>query len=75
MEGVQTVVGTPYLGKTSLFRDFLFNDRMLNSDDTEFCHRLGNHGKMVYRSSDLCYEIFQNHISPISLLQGLNQFQ
>ena len=35
--GLQEVVGTPYLGRRELFEQFPFNERMLNSDDTELC--------------------------------------
>ena len=55
--GPQRVVGTPYLGRTVLFREFLFNEKMLNSDDTELCQRLTDAGKTIFRDSVICQEI------------------
>lgn len=54
--GVQDVVGTPYAARTTLFQKFPFNERMLNSDDTEFCLRLRQAQKSIYRSTVVCYE-------------------
>jgi glycosyltransferase involved in cell wall biosynthesis len=54
--GAQDVVGTPYLGARSLFQAFPFDEQMLNSDDTELCHRLAEHGKRLYRVDASCYE-------------------
>lgn len=55
--GVQSVVGTPYLAATSLFKKFPFNEKMLNSDDTEVCQRLELAGKKIFRSQAICLEI------------------
>lgn len=55
--GPQPVVGTPYLGRTELFRQFPFNEKMLNSDDTELGQRLMDAGKNIFRSSAICQEI------------------
>ena len=65
MEGEQEVVGTPYLAKTTLFKEFPFNENMLNSDDTEFCHRLKQAKKTIYRSAVVCYEIGFNDLANI----------
>ncbi len=55
--GVQSVVGTPYIGRTEMFSAFPFNEKMLNSDDTELEHRLTEQGKQIYRTDAVCYEI------------------
>lgn len=55
--GVQPVVGTPYLGRTALFREFPFNEEMLNSDDAEFGQRLTDARRMIFRTSAICQEI------------------
>ena len=65
MVGPHEVVGTPYLARTSLYQEFPFNERMLNSDDTEFCQRLIDHSKRIYRTADICYEIGFNTLPNI----------
>ncbi len=55
--GVQPVVGTPYLGRMAVFLEFPFNEEMLNSDDTEFCQRLTDAGKKIFRANVICLEI------------------
>ena len=57
MPGLQTVAGTPYVGKTQLFQKFAFNERMRNSDDTELGQRLLDAGKTIFRSRAICLEI------------------
>lgn len=55
--GVQSVVGTPYLGRTEMFFAFPYNENMLNSDDTELEQRLAEAGKGIYRTEAICHEI------------------
>ncbi len=64
-EGEQEVVGTPYVAKTTLFKEFPFNENMLNSDDTEFCKRLKDSQKKIYRSFAICTEIGFNDLPNI----------
>lgn len=54
--GIKEVVGTPYMARKELFDRFPFDEQMINSDDTEICHRLKMHGKKIYRSPAVCYE-------------------
>lgn len=54
--GEQAVVGTPYLGAKSLFQEFPFDERMLNSDDTDLCQRLTARGKRIFRVEAFCHE-------------------
>lgn len=63
--GLQPVVGTPYIAKTSLFKTHLFNEKMLNSDDTELCERLAKKGKAIYRSDAECLETGFNKLPNI----------
>ena len=50
------VVGTPYVAKRDIFQKFRFNEDMLNSDDTEMCHRIIQSGGRIYRSNVACLE-------------------
>ncbi len=63
--GKQTMVGTPYLAKRELFIAFPFNEKMLNSDDTEFCDRLVNANKAIYRAEVACLETGFNGLPEI----------
>lgn len=63
--GPRNVVGTPYVAKTALMREFPFDDKMLNSDDAELCERLRASGKSVFRSPGICYETGFNDLPSI----------
>lgn len=63
--GIQSVVGTPYIGRTKMFLTFPFNEGMLNSDDTELEQRLIEAGKSIYRTDAVCLEIGFETLSDI----------
>ena len=63
--GSQTVAGTPYIGKRELFQEFPFNEKMLNSDDTELGQRLMDAGKTIFRVGAVCQEIGFDKFSDI----------
>lgn len=63
--GEKEVVGTPYIAKSDLFKENKFDERMLNSDDTELCHRLKMAKHKIYRSEDICWETGFNGLSEI----------
>lgn len=50
------VVGTPYVGRRSLFVEFPFDSVLYNSDDTDLCSRLVNSGRAIARLEEPCFE-------------------
>jgi glycosyltransferase involved in cell wall biosynthesis len=50
------VVGTPYLGRKELFRDFPFDESVQHSDDTFFCEHIRAEGHVIVRVPEYCLE-------------------
>lgn len=54
--GERGTIGTPYVYKAEILKEFRFDPRFTNSDDTDLCMRLNNHGFRVGISDVIIYE-------------------
>mgnify|MGYP002626054220 CR=1 FL=1 len=59
-EGPKSVVGTPFMIKTDLLKQFRYNTVRKFSDDTDLCERLIESGHQIGYSDVICYEMTAN---------------
>lgn len=56
-EGQREVIGTPYLFKTSVLKEYKYSNEMMYSDDSDLCKRITESGLKVGYSDVISYEI------------------
>lgn len=59
-EGPKSVVGSPFMVKADLLKQFRYNTQAKFSDDTDLCERLIENGYQIGYSDVICYENTDN---------------
>jgi len=59
-EGPKSVVGSPFMIKAALLKEFRYNTQRKFSDDTDLCERLIENGHIIGYSDVICYENTEN---------------
>tara|TARA_B100001287_G_C22676276_1_gene527846 strand:- start:1630 stop:2481 length:852 start_codon:yes stop_codon:yes gene_type:complete len=63
--GKRKIIGTPWLYKTSILKQYMFNEDMNYSDDTELCSRLEKDRLSIGITNVISYEIGESNILEI----------
>ena len=66
-EGQRDIIGTPWLYKSSVLKNYYFNDKMNYSDDTELCSRLSKSNYKIGISNVLSYELGEDNFRELGL--------
>lgn len=59
-EGPKTTVGSPFMIKSSILKEFRYNTVRKFSDDTDLCERLTENGYKIGYANVICYETLDN---------------
>ena len=63
--GVTKLLGTPYIFRTSLLKEYMYDDKMTHSDDTDLFKRLADDGHIFYRCNIPVMDISENKMENI----------
>ena len=63
--GERSIIGTPWLYKTSVLKEYMFNETMNYSDDTELCARLQRDSLRIGITDIMSYEVGEDNIVDI----------
>lgn len=59
-EGEKSTVGSPFMIKSKILRQFRYNTSRKFSDDTDLCERLTENGYKIGYANVVCYETLEN---------------
>jgi len=63
--GEQKIVGTPYIMRTSILKEYMYDSSMSHSDDTDLFKRMYDDGHRFYRSNVKVIDLTVNNLKEI----------